>query len=804
MTTKELRAYIDRILGNNIRLLLPSYWWKRMFGATIDKVEEVETDIAYVSTKVTNIEKDIQEIVNKSGGAKVIIVYPSETSERNKQAYNDIEKASNQGVSFVVYASYGALYYPATSILPATKGLTDNVHGLDFLGWSQTENHMGNYTEKEHRYVELYSNGKAQLGMTQDLIIDGVMSDSSENPVQNKAVANALKGKQDTLESGTNIKTINGESILGEGDIVIEGGEGSYDDTEIREEITELSTGVEVLKETKADIDGVYDEMTVGRSAELLGVAEAQEAEITFRPTDGDGSIKDGFASIERVKGETVVWNQKIDLLNLVENGATYAVQDNKLTMTLTDKAVTDRYGGIGCVVPLVVGHVYLIHVDNVKCDEGITRVTFGNLIQGTLYENGSVAHDSIVTAVGSSSPKRVYINTSGELISGTSFSVENLRLTDLTQMFGAGNEPTTIEEFYARIPEGVDLNTYNEGEVVGMTANGLKSVGFNAWDEEWENGRINNNTGELIPSSGNIRSKNYIPVIAGATYYCLGVFTIIYFDKNFQQVDWWSIGGNRILTLPDNVHYMKLYTAGTTYNHDICIHLVHSGYRNGEYEPYEDDVLALPTNDLFPQGMHGINGVVDEYDAEKKIQRIGVVDLGSLLWFVEDTVNPTDLRFFSPSIKSVVNSMGSNSVSNILCSKYQVGTASNTYNCKIRIALKTGGNLSIYDSAYTDDESFKAAMQGVLLYYELAEPVITYHDKPLHLTYKAWDFGTEAMQNDKPSTPLNAEIVYEFNARDTIRANKKAVNKVNANILSLEQRVAQLEALLVPDTQEV
>ena len=35
-----------------------------------------------------------------------------------------------------------------------------------------------------------------------------------------------ISGKQDTLVSGTNIKTINGESILGSGNIVIEGGSG--------------------------------------------------------------------------------------------------------------------------------------------------------------------------------------------------------------------------------------------------------------------------------------------------------------------------------------------------------------------------------------------------------------------------------------------------------------------------------------------------------------------------------------------------------------------------------------------------
>ena len=46
MKTQELKQYIDRVLGNSIRCLLPSYWWKRVFGAVIDNTiskDEVKT-----------------------------------------------------------------------------------------------------------------------------------------------------------------------------------------------------------------------------------------------------------------------------------------------------------------------------------------------------------------------------------------------------------------------------------------------------------------------------------------------------------------------------------------------------------------------------------------------------------------------------------------------------------------------------------------------------------------------------------------------------------------------------------------
>ena len=51
---------------------------------------------------------------------------------------------------------------------------------------------------------------------------DSELSGTSENPVQNKAIKAALDKKQDTLVSGTNMKTLNGLSLLGAGGIVIE------------------------------------------------------------------------------------------------------------------------------------------------------------------------------------------------------------------------------------------------------------------------------------------------------------------------------------------------------------------------------------------------------------------------------------------------------------------------------------------------------------------------------------------------------------------------------------------------------
>ena len=57
------------------------------------------------------------------------------------------------------------------------------------------------------------------------------------------AIGVAIKGKQDTLVSGTNIKTINSQSLLGSGNIVISGeGGGGVQNVYIQETEPEITS----------------------------------------------------------------------------------------------------------------------------------------------------------------------------------------------------------------------------------------------------------------------------------------------------------------------------------------------------------------------------------------------------------------------------------------------------------------------------------------------------------------------------------------------------------------------------------
>lgn len=186
----------------------------------------------------------------------------------------------------------------------------------------------------------------------------------------------------------------------------------------------------------------------------------------------------------------------------------------------------------------------------------------------------------------------------------------KNFILLDLTLMFGAGNEPT-VEEFEAMFPE--DYYEYDAGSDVNIMEQmgerlEIESVGFNQWDEEWENGTIDSNGQNANDGGAWIRSKNYIQIVKGLTYYakCASNSTMYVFFYDESKNFIYGVSGydqynrlavvNTTFTTPDNARYIRFHMAaiyGTIYNHDICINLSDSS-RNGTYLPYKKDVLDL------------------------------------------------------------------------------------------------------------------------------------------------------------------------------------------------------------------
>lgn len=552
----------------------------------------------------------------------------------------------------------------------------------------------------------------------------------------------------------------------------------------------------------KAPLEGYAPNLKVHFANELVGRNYPEEQIIkTIRPT-GVISIGDGNATITTVKGNSVVWNQLAEQPSTEFIPTVHDYYRAYRSTTLSKVDTNHRYLAVIKVVCTDASgnHPALI------CGlfNGKSVGSFDTAWNAKFNSNETYGH--FFTPVDSNYTKFGFFckhgDNGGSAVQDDQRWIMDIQVHDLTLMFGAGYEPTTLETFYSAKPINIG-NSNSTGEIITFYADGLKSVGFNACDEEWEVGGLANG----VPSntSSQIRSKNFIPCVGGTTYYgCMGwspenFLHLAFYDERKVHLE--NIGFNRkTVTIPANAAFFKVYTTrdcgyGNVYRHDICVNLSHTGYRNGEYVPYEDDYVKFGVKEikdangesLFPNGLASAGSVCDEITATRAIKRVGVIDLGSLSWKAATTQSGQKRMVANLSgIKAVPNA---DTLGNILCARYNTLTANQVYteNTGISVEIQKYAALSLYDPNYTNPSEFKSAMIGVQVYYELNVPVVVELDKPINLSYNAWDFGTESLVSDGVTAPLKADIVYLFNAVDRIRENSYNIKQnLNSHIKDL------------------
>lgn len=142
------------------------------------------------------------------------------------------------------------------------------------------------------------------------------------------------------------------------------------------------------------------------------------------------------------------------------------------------------------------------------------------------------------------------------------------------------------------------------------------------------------------------------------------------------------------------------------------------------------DKVISLP-NSISLKSAGSVYDSLEFYEADGKYyqrhtQRVGVVDLGTLTWNYTSNSN-NQYRFYAP-IANIKPNDRYDDVANCLCIKYQTDNANNLFNnVKDKtIAVPIKSEIWIHDSTYNNVGDFTTAMQGVLLYYELATPIVT------------------------------------------------------------------------------
>lgn len=188
---------------------------------------------------------------------------------------------------------------------------------------------------------------------------------------------------------------------------------------------------------------------------------------------------------------------------------------------------------------------------------------------------------------------------------SGTAtYDISNYMLVDLTDMYGAGNEPTSVEQFLTDYPQYNGYVPYTETTLSSPKFTEMSLVGENIWNEQWELGTISISSGRNVSSSTNIRSKDYINILPNTIYSTNQTTTLycFYYDENKEFLN--TIGQTAVsgrFTTPNNARYMRFRLSssyGSTYNNDIAI----VRGTSGTYKPYNAQTLTLAEQTLNGQ----------------------------------------------------------------------------------------------------------------------------------------------------------------------------------------------------------
>ena len=370
------------------------------------------------------------------------------------------------------------------------------------------------------------------------------------------------------------------------------------------------------------------------------------------------------------------------------------------------------------------------------------------------------------------------------------SVQVKTIMVIDLTQMFGSTIADYIYSLEQATAGAGVawfkklfpkPYYAYNAGELMSVNASSHDMVGFNAWDEEWENGWWNYQTGVFTASSSYFACKSKIAVFPNTKYYwkCpTNVREIQYYDANGEPLgrrNSYAEGyENTTFTTPDGCYYLTFYfgaSYGATYKNDICINLSWDGERDGEYEAYVKHSYALDS-DLVLRGIPKLdanNNLYydgDTYESDGAVTRkYGIVDLGTLNW----NQNVTGQFYTNYDFWAIPNNI--NAI--ISDGKYKVTGYGGYNNIDKQLSFSGASRLWMADTDYTSSESFKTAMSGVYLVYELATPTTETAD-PYTNPQILNDFGTEEYV-DYPYSQGTRDVAIPVGHQTQYMANLKA-----------------------------
>lgn len=499
-------------------------------------------------------------------------------------------------------------------------------------------------------------------------------------------------------------------------------------------------------------VGGPYNDLIAGKalvSEQLENVSEEsgslQDKPFLFQATGTDSNTTETstapIAKHLELQGNTIVWNQKAQYVARSDQEITWSIVGNNVVRfngtNTTQWKITNYRSPLSMVnSPIPEGHK--IYIGGFDGKGKITLQFVGVNMLGSYQTVGETP--------------RVYTPPKGVQYFGmaieadTSFDNEDFvfpNVFDLTQMFGAGNEPTDIingptaaQQFDRLFP--LPYYEYNLGELISCKSSSLATVGYNQFFGLNEFMRVIpnqtyrlaywNGTNLAPLSSGSIEEYDYNKTLLKTTSYDT-LSTLHNIDSGYPN------NSDKGLVVETNTYYVKIVGSS---NLNILFNLAWDGSKNN-YEPYTKHAYSLPEVELRSAGT-----AKDVYTADG-IKTINVVeytfsaDSGT---FQVSSYRPNNMYLYYafgvyPGIATPKSYRPG------ISDRYPVATSTSDVADKCFVIGVNNGQIYFASATELTNTEIHALVDGVTIYYQQDVPTITTNNPTFTETIEVDDFGT-------------------------------------------------------------
>lgn len=440
------------------------------------------------------------------------------------------------------------------------------------------------------------------------------------------------------------------------------------------------------------------------------------------------------WAELAAVRGKTVAWNQLDGKDNTRStNGVTLAFDGTVLTLGGT--CSTNYFNSTGTALMGIAGHVVLLVLDVIKNPNNLA-LKYGMLNDNLYATPGTPAIATVV--------KDGYVGFTG-FARGDAFDGVQVHaaLVDLTQCFGTGNEPTDVAD--ARVQWAIAYAKEHAGkcagELVSVESPTVEVRGRNLLDCDKGLNRCfaknADGTYTLTKVSARERFSGDIPfrVPKGSKIYVSGASSLAstpysvsmlvkYEDDTQKTVPFVNEERTALFTEKAST-FMEFYVEGTVADGKSFSFApqVERGTKATGYSPYREQSVPVDTGGLE---LRSAGSACDELTPDGRlVQRVGAVDLGTVQITKEGS-------FYSCLVNGLYKRSDYQSAkNNIVVPGYaQVSPSAMHAGNAATMSCSTSGSylhINIRNDGYADVAAMRAALQGVVCYYELETPIV--HD---------------------------------------------------------------------------